>query len=145
MNCDIALRQADLALDIREGPLHLGSGEPDGGFINFAYFNGRVDDVGLWNRELNPDEVEAIYSAGLAGRDLETATVVIRPVLKAVVAGGAITVSWPESSADFVLETTDNLSSPTWVLETTVPVVESGIKKVVFPMTGTARFYRLRK
>jgi hypothetical protein len=137
--------QADLALDIREGPLHLGSGEPDGGFINFAYFNGRVDDVGLWNRELNPDEVEAIYSAGLAGRDLETAAVSIRPILKATVAGGAITVSWPESGADFVLQTADNLSSPTWVPETTVPVVESGIKKVVVPMTGTARFYRLRK
>ena len=113
--------------------------------IIFAYFNGRVDDVGLWNRELNPDEVEAIYSAGLAGRDLETAAVIIRPALKATVSGGAITVSWPESGADFALETTGNLNSPTWVLETTVPVVESGIRKVIIPLTGTARFYRLRK
>lgn len=67
--------QKDLPLNTAADALHLGSGARDESFNLYAYFNGLIDDVGLWNRTLRPEEVAAIYAAGQAGKDLSQAVV----------------------------------------------------------------------
>jgi len=64
----LRVMQRDLSLNTVSGPLLLGSGNTE---FSSAYFNGLIDDVGLWNRALSPPEVSAIHSAGrYLGEDL---------------------------------------------------------------------------
>ena len=46
---------------------------------NTGVTNAMIDDVGIWRRALTPGEVAAIYTAGNAGNDLETAASVTNP------------------------------------------------------------------
>jgi hypothetical protein len=39
-------------------PLYIGRG-----FSGASYFNGSIDDIGIWNRELNQSEINALYSS----------------------------------------------------------------------------------
>ncbi|MBM3881777.1 MAG: hypothetical protein FJ387_18980 [Verrucomicrobia bacterium] len=45
----------------------------DGGSVSTT--NGMLDDVGIWRRVLAPEEIAAIYTAGLTAKDLSTAVV----------------------------------------------------------------------
>jgi hypothetical protein len=54
--------------------------------------------------------------------------------------GNAVTLSWPDSAAGFILESSENPSSPTnWV---TVPSVTNA---VTLPVSSPSKFFRLRR
>ncbi len=137
--------EKEIPLDLLEGPLHIGSGEPDGLFTAYAHFAGLVDDVGLWNRELNPEEIVAIYRAGRAGRDLSSAEVTEDVSLTLSQSGDSLLISWPDTPG-FVLETAGSLNPPiAWTGASAVPVLQDGINQVTISLDGTTQFYRLKK
>jgi hypothetical protein len=43
------------------------------------FFNGLIDDVGIWSNTLTQDQIDAIYLGGLNGVDLQNALVVPEP------------------------------------------------------------------
>jgi hypothetical protein len=58
--------EKDFALSTDPSILRLGTGATGA----YSFFNGMIDDVGLWNRTLSASEVAAIYQGGLEGKDL---------------------------------------------------------------------------
>ncbi len=47
-------------------PVEIGVGRAVGGTVgNDAYFNGIIDEVGMWNRGLNANEIEEVMTKGL--------------------------------------------------------------------------------
>ncbi len=56
-----------------------------------------------------------------------------------------IVFTWPASAAGFVLESTTTLSTPDWLPAAAAPMVVGDQNVVINPVTGSTRFYRLRK
>ncbi|MCZ7639966.1 MAG: hypothetical protein M5U12_30305 [Verrucomicrobia bacterium] len=107
----------------------------------FGYWHGKMDDIGFWRRPLTPAEVQGIYTAGLAGRDLTQATTAPAEVsLNITYQNGSITVSWPAEATGWTLQAADALGNATWQA---VPNVTG--TSVTSPATGTARFFRLTR
>jgi hypothetical protein len=105
----------------------------------FGYWHGKMDDVGFWRRPLTPAEVQGIYTAGLAGRDLTQATAAPAEVnLTIAYQNGSITVSWPAEAAGWTLQTAEAVRGAAWQA---VPGVSGS--SVTLPATDAARFYRL--
>jgi hypothetical protein len=114
-----------------------GDGSGPGAF----FWQGKMDDLGIWKRVLSPAEVTAIYNAGLAGKDLTKAATTQGVSLTVVQSGGSITISWPATATGFVLESNTTLGPGTaW---TPVPGV-TGNSFTVTGKTGNT-FYRLKK
>lgn len=61
------------------------------------------------------------------------------------VAISCVAISWPQSAAGFNLEVTDNLATPKWTAVSTAPVAVGNNNTVTVPLSGGARFYRLKK
>ncbi len=122
-----------LALNTAEGPLLLGSGMTDEDFNAYAYFNGLIDDVGLWNRVLSATEIRAIYAAGLAGQDLTQAQVAPLRVEVRRDADGWL-LEWSAGT----LQSTDNLNGP-W------SDVTGATSPYRLTLTAPQQFYRLRQ
>jgi len=71
--------------------------------------------------------------------------VVLPPSLQAQLSGTNFVVSWSLSAANYVLETTDNLSTTnSWTAVTNIPVIVNLQNTVTNPPSGVSRFYRLR-
>ncbi|HEX4264742.1 MAG TPA: FG-GAP-like repeat-containing protein [Verrucomicrobiae bacterium] len=58
--------------------------------------------------------------------------------------GNSLLISWPLSPSGFLLETSDSLSSGTWVPASGSPLQFNGQNLQSEPMTGTNQFFRLR-
>ncbi|MHC1769267.1 MAG: LamG-like jellyroll fold domain-containing protein [Verrucomicrobiia bacterium] len=135
-----------LALSTATDNLHLGSGSADDNFTAYAHFNGMIDDVGVWDRELSAPEIQAIYEGGLAGKNLNlNLTPVVAVRLTVAHSAEGITLSWPETAGDFVPESTGALPTSNWTPITAPPQTVGGKKSVVVQPSGVAQFYRLRK
>ena len=59
-------RSPSIAIELSDGPLALGN-NPE---ALARQWEGMFDDVAMWNRALTAEEMELIYTSGLAGRDL---------------------------------------------------------------------------
>jgi hypothetical protein len=82
--------------------------------------------------------------SGLRVDDLVlTGVAVPQPTLTVSQAGNSFRVSWPASAAGFALQETIALPG-NWTNSTAVVVVQGNEKVVLIPITGTAKFYRLR-
>ncbi|MCI0536467.1 MAG: hypothetical protein L0Z50_14700, partial [Verrucomicrobiales bacterium] len=96
-----------------------------------------------WTRGLSPNEIRAIYTAGVNGKGVLEAAVeaeVEEVKLSAVISGSNLTISWPTAVAGFTLESTDRLPATTWT-----PVAGVQNNSVSIPLGGDSKFYRLRK
>lgn len=60
------------------------------------------------------------------------------PALQINASAGSVTISWAPSTPGFLLESTDSLTSPVW---TAAPAGNP----VTIPISGTTKFYRLKK
>ncbi len=68
------------------------------------------------------------------------------PSLQAEVSGSKLKVSWPFTSLNFNLESTTNLTTTnSWTAVTNVPAVVDLQNTVTNPISGGAKFYRLKK
>jgi hypothetical protein len=104
---------------------------------NAGVTNMLIDDVGIWRRILTAQEVAAIHSAGRAGKDLSTASTV---KLKIVANNTMVTLSWPPSDCNFVLESKDKLTDTVWT-----PVAGVVNNSVTVVADKASKFYRLRR
>jgi len=59
--------------------------------------------------------------------------------------GDALTLSWPATGKNFVLETTENLAPANWVEIYEAPVLAGDQLIVTNSISATARYYRLRR
>ena len=98
----------------------------------------RLDDFAVWGRSLSEIEIEAIYRAGLSGRNISEIPAVLDVRLTISGNAGVTMISWPIDLSGYVLQTSPNLSPPAW---TPVPGVVSNRVTLAHP-TGTA-FFRL--
>jgi hypothetical protein len=122
----------------------LGSGATEG-WTGLAHFDGMVDDIGLWNRELSDSEVEALYNGGLAGQDLNLNLSPLPLVLTLSHSAEGILLSWPQDVGAVTLQATGTLANSPWEDVATTPILEGGLQKVTVQATNTAQFYRLRR
>jgi hypothetical protein len=65
------------------------------------------------------------------------------PTLRIRSEGGSVQLAWTTAIEGWILETTDNLSTPDWVPVPDSPVIEADENVVVAPVAGTA-FFRLK-
>jgi hypothetical protein len=109
-----------------------------------GYWQGKIDDLGLWSRALNGNEVRSIYNAGTQGLNLETASVL--PNLQIVRTGDTAILSWPALPLGncFTLESSDTLPASSWT-PVGPPALGSGRYSVTVSTTSGDRFYQLRK
>lgn len=56
---------------------------------------------------------------------------------------GGVTLSWPESASDTILEQSSSLATG-WTWVTNSPVVSAGVKSITVPVSGT-EFFRVRR
>ena len=121
----------------------------DGSWVsdNAGYWNGKMDDIGLWNRALTNAEILGIYQTGLDGNDLSNAKPV-ETVLPGVVSlnivktsSSKINLSWSDESSLFILQ--ESSDAKNWT-NSNASVDRDGIENnVSLIVDGDSRFYRL--
>jgi hypothetical protein len=105
-----------------------------------AYFNFNLDELRIYNGALSPTEIAATQALGGDGVLMTNA-----PVVKAVVTGGNLTLSWPLGSAGYTVLTTTNLVSGIWTTAAVTPQIVSGQWQVSPPLGGGIQYFRLQK
>ena len=86
-------------------------------------------------------EVTAI-AAGFA----HTAALVVHPTVTALPTGNNLTLSWPDTAAGYQVESALNLSLPVfWSTVTGTLQTNGGFIRVVLPLAGPQKLYRLTK
>jgi hypothetical protein len=109
------------------------------------YFQGRIDEVSVYDRALSPVEIQNIYTAGSGGKEDNG----IEPSISLAIrrAGADILISWPASATNYVLQSVYSLAVPiSWQLVTD-PIATSNSWRV-FTVPPSARsqgavYYRL--
>ncbi len=98
-----------------------------------GFWQGKLDDLGIWNRALSADEIQGLYLSGLSGKGIDQASPVKRITIGVSLSGNQITVNYEAG----ILEWADDLSG-TW---TAVP----GAIPPSFTTPATLkRFFRVR-
>lgn len=95
---------------------------------------GHVDEFAIWHRKLDASEILAQFNA----------LVVQPPQLAIAVTPPNVALSWPATATGYTLESTPSLSAPAWSAAGT-PVQIGDRFYVTNALSGSARFYRLRK
>ena len=120
---------------------------PDGG--NPGYWDGLIDDLGLWGRALTPAEITAVYQAGLNGIPLDEASLDSTPLSDpglAIEASGAnFVLSWSAAEEGWVLKTTADLAGGNWQDVPGEVSVEQGRNKVTAIPASAAEYFRLER
>jgi len=86
---------------------------------------------------------QANYGGGET--DAFVAKISFAEVLKISRTGQTVTLSWPASATNYLLEATTSLPAVSWTTVTNTPTVTTNERSVQLPLTGNARFFRLRK
>jgi len=68
-----------------------------------------------------------------------------KPPLKIAYSPGNAKLSWPVGATNYVLETTTSFSAVSWTTVTNTPTITATNRSVQLPLTGNARFFRLRR
>ncbi len=88
------------------------------GFYNAggtAALDALFDDLGIWRRALADAEVQRIFAAAQAGKDLSQIAEVTLPVITEVrKTGGSLVFSWAGGQAPYQVQKTTRLDSPAW-------------------------------
>jgi hypothetical protein len=77
--------------------------------------------------------------------DTFVARISMGAALKMSRSGQTVILSWPIGATNFVLEAATSLPAGSWATVTNSPTVTATERSVQFPVTGDARFFRLRK
>jgi len=96
---------------------------------------GLLDDLRVYNRLLNYNDIQALYF--LAGA----------PRMSVTNNGSSVTVSWPAGATGFHLQSVGALTGVVWSNEPAPPVpsADGASQSLVFSDQAAARFYRLQK
>ncbi|MHB1307082.1 MAG: LamG-like jellyroll fold domain-containing protein [Limisphaerales bacterium] len=122
-------------LSLAELSLNLGQ---DGTGAYGSEWDGLLDEVAFWDRALTATEAATVFGYGFRGESFlaEPST---QPTLTYTVAAGQLTLNW--QGAGFTLQENADLGSAAgWAA-----VAGAGANSATVPVTGAAKFYRLRK
>jgi hypothetical protein len=101
-------------------------------------WNGLVDEFAVWSRALTAAEVTNVFALGLAGNGLLD-TPSVSPEIGFAIQGGSLVLTW--TGDGFALQESATLgTTANWT-----PVAGAGANTATVPLTGTDRYYRLRK
>ncbi len=78
-------------------------------------------------------------------RTLVVAKIAQKPPLQLVRSAQNITLTWPVGATNYVLEAAASLPTISWATVTNTPTVTATNRRVQLPLTGNARFFRLRQ
>lgn len=110
-------------------------------FAADAMFAGKYNEVRIYKGALTPSSVAASFASG----PTKLPENVPVPVIGVRREGGNIVVTWPSASTGFTLEGASSVTSASWTgLGDGSPAV-GGNFQVTVPVTGDARFLRLRR
>jgi hypothetical protein len=84
-------------------------------------------------------------NAGTGSTTITLAKISPTPPVKIMSASGAANVSWPAKSTNYVLEAFTSLTAVSWNAVTNTPTVTATERSVQLPLTGNAKFFRLRE
>lgn len=73
-----------------------------------GYWNGKLDDLGIWGRALSADEIFGLYQNGLAGKGIAQASAVTPVTLSVTLSGNQVTIYYAAGT----LQGADNLTGP---------------------------------
>ena len=124
--------------------------EKDGASIDLSgnspgILSGTLQDIDLWTlNSAAPPTVRAAfmdnYRVTAEGPDASFPKLAIQ-----VGAIGEWHLSWSAAFSNWILESTQNITSPTWTNEFVTPVVAGGVASVNLPNAPPRTFFRLRK
>jgi hypothetical protein len=113
-------------------------------------FMGVIDEVALYNRPLNANEIKSIFAAGSAGKCARPPDINGNPSSSAVPSlniardGANIVLSWPMAFSNFRLETCSGLDGAKWsAIEPNKIVQNAGNFTITLPISDAGRIYRL--
>lgn len=98
-------------------------------------FTGLLDEVRIYNRFLNYNDIQALYLAGG------------QPRLTATVSGTSITLSWSVAATGFNLYSANAVASGLWTAVGVTPTIsaDGATQSVTVSFTPGSKFYRLQK
>ena len=100
---------------------------------------------GTWSLYIHDDIPENDGNVA-DGWSLSISTAQTSPTLSIVRSGATAMISWPETSPGYTLEARNSLVvAPSWATVTNAVIVTNGQFQASVPLTGTQRFFRLRK
>lgn len=112
------------------------------GTVNFAAGELSKNLVVLVNADTD-NERDETFTVTLSGA---TGTIRNDDPLAITAAGGNLQITWGVGATNgYVLECTDTLNPPNWVVVAQVPDVGDGQASTTLPIQGSERFFRLRK
>ena len=79
------------------------------------------------------------------GQIFVAARITERPQLRITNAVGSVTVTYPAKATNYVLEAATPVPTISWSAVTNTPTVSGRDRRVQLPLTGPAKFFRLRK
>ena len=98
-----------------------------------GYWNGKLDDLGIWTRALSPSEIFGLYRGGLSGKGIAQASAVQPVTLSITLNGTQVTIYYPAGTLQWA-----DQPAGTW---SGVP----GASPPSFTTTATqAKFFRVR-
>jgi hypothetical protein len=123
--------------ELSDPSLSLNVGQ-DGTGTYGSSWNGLVDEFAVWSRALTAAEVTNVFALGLAGNGLLD-TPSVSPEIGFAIQGGSLVLTW--TGDGFALQESATLgTTANWT-----PVAGAGANTATVPLTGTDRYYRLRK
>jgi hypothetical protein len=116
-----------------------------GGSATGGFFKGCIDEVELFNRELAPAEITALYNARRAGKCKPSCPFCPIPI-GIIQAGTNIVITWPVEATNFNPEEATNLqgTNSVWTTVTNAPIIVGGNNQITLPSSQPRRFFRLR-
>jgi hypothetical protein len=128
-----------------------------------TYFGGMGDEGGFGAGKIALDRLGNVFITGNTtstnefplmspfqanlngGSDAFVAKISMGEVLKVSRSGQTLELSWPVSATNFVLETATSPPAVSWATVTNTPTITATERSVQLPITGTAKFFRLRQ
>jgi uncharacterized repeat protein (TIGR03803 family) len=99
-----------------------------------------------WGQNLNNTLYGTTYQGGGSGNGSVFAFALPQlspPPLSILSIGNNIILTWPDTSSEFSLQSTTNLSSGAWSIVADPTVVTNGQTMVTTPVSNTQEFYQL--
>ncbi len=66
-----------------------------------AYWQGKIDDIGIWSRALSSDEIQGLYLSGLNGKGISQASAVKRITLGISLSGSQVTLHYTAGTLEW--------------------------------------------
>lgn len=113
-------------------------------------FNGLMDELGVWNRALSPQEIDGIYENSLMGKGLSTKFEPLNIRALALVSQdqAKLTFFTPYANRTYAVEQADDLAGQQWhkVTNAQISNIGQGLMDAAFAHTaGVATYYRVMR